>query len=240
MSLIEQNVKQLLSELPDGVELVAAAKTRHPEEILKAVEAGIEIVGENYVQEAEKAYAVVGSRAKWHLIGPLQRNKVKKAVRLFEMIESVDSVEIAREIDRRCAQIGKVMPVLIEINSGKEGQKSGVLPEEAEQLVREFSAYQNLKVMGLMTMGPAVAEAEALRPCFIETRRVFEKIKKLNLPGVEMKYLSMGMSNSYRIAIEEGANMIRLGTKIFGERRCQPSFPSSVVPTQGRQPLSKN
>ncbi|MDP2729552.1 MAG: YggS family pyridoxal phosphate-dependent enzyme [Dehalococcoidales bacterium] len=240
MSVIERNVKELLSELPDGVELVAAAKTRQPEEVLEAVKAGIKIVGENYVQEAEKAYAVVGRRVKWHLIGSLQKNKVKKAVELFDMIESLDSVAIAAEIDRRCAQIGKVMPVLIEINSGKEARKSGVLPEDTEKLVREVLSLSNLKVMGLMTMGPAGAEAGALRPCFIETKRVFEKIKRLNLPGVEMKYLSMGMSDSYRIAIEEGANMIRLGTRIFGERGCQPSFHLSAVPTQERQPLSRN
>jgi uncharacterized pyridoxal phosphate-containing UPF0001 family protein len=109
--MIKQNVVQILSELPNGVELVAAAKTRNPGEILQAIEAGIKIVGENYVQEAEPAYEVVGNRAKWHFIGYLQRNKVKKAVKLFDMIETVDSVEIAGEIDKRCAQIGKVMPV---------------------------------------------------------------------------------------------------------------------------------
>ncbi len=218
MRIIEQNVNQILSELPEGVQLVAAAKTQQPEEILEAVEVGVEIIGENYVQEAERAYDVVGSRAKWHLIGHLQRNKVKKAVRIFDMIETVDSVEIAREIDKRCAQISKVMPVLIEINSGQEKQKSGVFPEGAEQLVRELSAYQNIKVMGLMTMGPRFGNPEDSRPYFVETRKVFENIKKLNLTNVEMKYLSMGMSNSYQIAIEEGANMVRLGTKIFGER----------------------
>ena len=127
--MIKQNVEQILSELPDGVELVAAAKARTPEEILQAVEAGIKIIGENYVQEAERAYTVAGKRAQWHLIGHLQRNKVKKAVNIFDMIETVDSVEIAREIDKRCAQIGKTMPVLIEINSGREKQKSGVFPK---------------------------------------------------------------------------------------------------------------
>ncbi len=132
------------------------------------------------------------------------------------MIETADSVEIAREIDKRCAEIGKVMPVLIEINSGQEKQKSGVLPEGAEQLVREISAYQNIKVMGLMTMGPRFGNPEDSRPYFVETRKVFENIKKLNLPNVEMKYLSMGMTNSYKIAIEEGANIIRIGTLIFG------------------------
>ena len=216
--MIRQNVTQILSELPNGVQLVAAAKTRQPEEILEAIEAGIKIIGENYVQETERAYEVVGNQAKWHFIGSLQKNKIKKAVRLFDMIETVDSTDLAREIDKRCAQISKLMPVLIEINSGREKQKSGVLPENAEQLVKEISAFPNIRVTGLMTMGPRFGIPEDSRPCFVETKQIFEKMKKLNLPNVEMKYLSMGMTNSYKIAIEEGANMVRIGTKLFGKR----------------------
>jgi len=216
--MIRQNVKQLLSELPEGVQLVAAAKTRQPEEILEAVKAGVEIIGENYVQEAERARAVVGERAKWHFIGHLQRNKVKKAAALFDMIETVDSVEVAKELDKRCTEIGKTMSVLIEVNSGREKQKSGVFPENVELLVKEISSLANIRVMGLMTMGPRFGDPEDSRPYFVETRKIYEKLKKLNLPNVEMKHLSMGMTNSYRIAIEEGANMVRLGTRIFGER----------------------
>ena len=218
MKIIEQNVKQIISELPEGVQLVAAAKTRSPQEILEAVEAGVRIIGENYVQEAERACQVAGSRAEWHFIGHLQKNKVKKAAGIFDMIETVDSLEIAGDIDKRCAQIDKVMPVLIEVNSGREEQKSGVLPENAEQLVRVISALLNIKVMGLMTMGPRFGNPEDSRPYFVETRKIFETIKKLNLPNVDMKYLSMGMTNSYRVALEEGANIIRIGSKIFGER----------------------
>jgi len=216
--MIKQSVGQIISELPTGVELVAAAKTRQPEEILEAVEAGIKIIGENYVQEAESAYGAVGTRVKWHFIGHLQKNKVKKAVKLFDMIETVDSVELAREIDKRCAPIGKVMPILIEINSGREKQKAGVLPEEAAQLIRKISAYQNIRVMGLMTMGPFAGNPEDSRPYFVETKKIFERINQLDLPNVNMRYLSMGMTNSYKIAIEEGANMVRIGSKIFGER----------------------
>ena len=216
--MIKQNVVQILSELPDGVKLVVAAKTRKPEEILQAIEAGVKIVGENYIQEAEPAYEVVGNRAKWHFIGHLQRNKVKKAVKLFDMIETVDSVEIAREIDKRCAQIGKVMPILIEINSGREEQKSGVFPEKAEQLVREISSLQNIRVKGLMTMGPRFGNPKDSRPYFVETKKIFDKLKNLDLPNIEMRYLSMGMTNSYKIAIDEGANIVRIGSKIFGER----------------------
>ncbi len=221
--MIRQNVNQILSELPSGVQLVAAAKTRQPGEVLEAVESGVKIVGENYVQEAERTHEVVGNRARWHFIGHLQKNKVKKAVRIFDVIETVDSVEIAREIDRRCAQIGKVMPVLIEVNSGREKQKSGVLPEGVEQLVRGISAFQNIKVMGLMTMGPRFGNPEDSRPYFRETKKLFEKIKKLNLPNVEMRYLSMGMTNSYKIAVKEGANIVRIGSKIFGERDYEKS-----------------
>ena len=216
--MIAQNVAEILGELPEGVQLVVAAKTRSPQEILQAVEAGVRIAGENYVQEAERAYQVVGNRAEWHFIGHLQKNKVKKAVSIFDMIETVDSAEIAREIDKRCAQLGKVMPVLIEVNSGREKQKSGVFPEEVEQLVQDTSPLSNIKVIGLMTMGPRFGNPEDSRPYFVETKRIFERLKKLNQPDMDMKYLSMGMTNSYRVAIEEGANMVRIGSKIFGGR----------------------
>ena len=216
--MITQNVKRILSELPEDILLVAAARTRAPEEILQAIAAGITILGENYIQEAERAYAAIGKQARWHLIGHLQRNKVKKAVTIFDMIETVNSVDIAREIDRRCAQISKVMPVLIEVNSGRERQKTGVFPEETEELVREIAGLPNIKLMGLMTMGPRFGDPEDSRPYFVETRKVFERLKKLNLPNIEMRYLSMGMTNSYKIALEEGANIIRIGNKIFGER----------------------
>jgi hypothetical protein len=219
ITAIRQNVATILSELPEGVELVAAAKTRTPEEILEAIEAGVKIIGENYVQEAMRAYKVVGRKAKWHFIGTLQRHNVRrKTVEAFDMIETVDSLTIALEIDKRCGQVNKVMPVLIEINSGREEQKSGVLPEDSERLVREISTLQNIKAMGLMTMGPRFGNPADSRPYFVETKRIFERIKRLNLPNVEMKYLSMGMTNSYKIAIEEGANIVRIGSKIFGER----------------------
>jgi len=215
----KQSITKLLAELPDGVEVVAAAKTRAPEEVLEAVQAGIKIIGENYVKEAKDAYEVVGKRAQWHFIGTFQKHNVRRRVlEIFDMIESVDSLEVAREIDKKCAQIGKIMPILVEVNSGREPQKSGVLPEDVEQLVREISRLRNIKVMGLMTMGPRFGNPEDSRPYFVETKRIFEKIKGLKLLNVEMKYLSMGMTNSYRVALEEGANIIRIGTKIFGER----------------------
>ncbi len=216
--MIKENVKEILAELPEGVHLVGAAKTRTPEEIKEAVEAGLEIIGENYAQEAERAFQVVGNRAKWHMIGHLQRNKARKAVKVFDMIETVDSTKLAKEIDKCCGKIDKIMPVLIEINSGEETQKAGVLPDDAIALIQEMSALKHIKIMGLMTMGPFTGDPEDARPYFVKTREIFEKLKEKNLPNVEMKYLSMGMSNSYRVALEEGANMVRIGTKIFGER----------------------
>ncbi len=215
---IKENVETILSELPDGIMLVAASKTRRPEEILKAVEAGIKIIGENYAQEAEEKERVIGNRVKYHFIGHLQRNKVKKIVRFIDMVETVDSLKIAEEINKRCAPLDKIMPVLVEINSGREPQKAGVLPEDAEELIKKISNLSNIKVVGLMTMGPIFGDPEDARPFFVETKKVFERIKLLALPNIEMKYLSMGMSNSYRVAIEEGANIIRIGTKLFGPR----------------------
>lgn len=204
-----------MNQLPSGVQLVAAAKSRAPEAVLEAVTAGVKIVGENYVQEAERVYSVVGDRVKWHFIGHLQGNKVTRAVWLFDMIETIDSVEIARETNRRCAQVSKIMPVLIEVNSGREKQKTGVFPEHVEKLVREVSTLPNIRVMGLMTMGPLVDNPEDIRPYFAASRKLFEQIRGVNLPNVEMKYLSMGMSGSYQVATEEGANIVRLGRKIF-------------------------
>jgi len=215
---IKENVVSLLREIPSGVIVVAAAKGRTPQEIMEAIEGGIEIVGENYVQEAEKAFSVIGRKVKWHFIGHLQKNKVKKAAEIFDLIETVDSVELAREIDKRCSRIGKVMPVFCEINIAKEKSKSGAYPEEVEELVRQISSLKNIKVEGLMTMGPFFEDPEKLRPYFRKTKEIFENIREKRIPRVEMKYLSMGMSSSYKVAIEEGANIVRIGTKIFGPR----------------------
>ena len=197
---------------------MAAAKARTPEEIMQAAQAGVKIIGENYIQEALAAFNVVGHRVKWHFIGHLQRNKVKKAVEIFDMIETVDSPELSKEIDKRCSQRKRIMPVLIEINSGREKQKFGIFPEDAEDFIKEISGLKNIKTEGFMTMGPMFGDPEDARPYFVETKKLFDRIKTLNLPGLEMKYLSMGMTNSYQVAIEEGANIVRIETKIFGPR----------------------
>ena len=215
---IAVNVKAILAELPPGVELVAAAKTRSSAEILEAIEAGVKMIGENYVQEAVGVFPAVGRRARWHFIGRLQSNKAKRAVEIFDLIETVDSAALGRELDKRAAAAGKAMEGLVEINSGREPQKAGVLPEGAEPLVRELAALPNLRVLGVMTMGPFAGEPEESRPYFVETRRVFEALRRAAIPGVEMRHLSMGMSHSWRVAVAEGATHVRIGTAIFGPR----------------------
>jgi len=216
--MITENVQRLLRELPEGVELLAAAKERTAEEISEAIRAGIKIIGENYLQDAQRVFPDVKEKANWHFIGHLQTKKVRKVVEIFDMLESVDSLRLAQEIERCCAARDKLMPVLIEVNSGREEQKYGVNPEDVLELIDEISSYPHIKIMGLMTMGPRFGNPEEARPYFEKTRELFEQIKGLHSPNVEMKYLSMGMTNSYEVALEEGANLVRIGTKIFGDR----------------------
>jgi pyridoxal phosphate enzyme (YggS family) len=220
MSILD-NYRRLRGAIPQHVDVVVAAKTRTPSEIREVIDAGANILGENYVQEAQRAYKGLEEAAgtvNWHMIGHLQRNKVKDVIDIFDMIETVDSIRLAREIDKRCCGVGKIMQVLLEINSGKEPQKAGMMPEDTVILAREISVLPNIRIVGLMTMGPFTGNPEDARPYFVETRKLFDEIKGLGLPGVEMKHLSMGMTNSYEVAIEEGSNMVRLGTAIFGER----------------------
>jgi hypothetical protein len=216
--MIKENVARLLRELPEGVTLLAAAKERSADEISKAIRAGITIIGENYLQDALRVINKVKEKAQWHFIGHLQTNKVKKVIDIFDLIESVDSLKLAKEIERCCMRRDKVMPVLIEVNSGEEDQKNGVAPMDVEKLAREIFALNYIKIMGLMTMGPRFGDPEQARPYFRKTREIFEQIRDLGLPNVEMRWLSMGMTNSYKVAIEEGANLVRVGTKIFGQR----------------------
>ena len=218
LTLIKESINRIRDSLPTEVLLVAAAKTRTPEEIQVAIDTGISLLGYNYLQEAERMYQVIGNQVKWHMIGHLQKNKVKKAVRIFDMIETIDSVQLAKLVDKRCALEDKIMPVLVEINSGKESNKTGVLPEDVDELVWELSDLPNLRVQGLMTMGPRFGNPEEARPYFKTTKIAFDRLGRAKIANVEMLYLSMGMSNSYKIAIEEGANIVRIGTKLFGER----------------------
>jgi len=218
MATIRENVLQILSEMPPGVIVVAAAKSKSAQEIKEALDAGITAVGENYLQESREVIGAIGNRATWHFIGHVQKNKVKHVVPLFDMVETMDSVELATLIDQQAQKHGKIMPVLIEVNIAHEEQKHGAMPEDVAALIREISNLPNIRVKGLMTMGPFLEDPEGLRPYFRQTKALFDEIKALALPNVQMEYLSMGMSDSYRIAIEEGATMVRIGTRIFGPR----------------------
>lgn len=218
MTMIEEMVKKLRAEIPDGVEIEAAAKTRTPEEISEAVAAGIKVIGENYVQELLAVHGRVDGGPAWHFIGHLQTNKVKKVVGVVDLIETVDSLRLAEEIEKRAAAIGKVMRVLIEINSGREEQKAGVFPEAAPELIGRIARLPHVAIRGLMTMGPLAGDPEDARPCFRVTRELFAGLRRNPVAGADMEILSMGMTNSYRVAISEGANLVRIGTGIFGPR----------------------
>ncbi|MBA7621848.1 Pyridoxal phosphate homeostasis protein [subsurface metagenome] len=218
LNIITKNVTDIQHSFPSGVLLVAAAKTRSPDEVKAAIHAGIKIIGYNYVQEAERMRKIIENPVQWHMIGHLQRNKVKKVVKLFDMIETIDSVGLAEAVNKECVSEGKIMPVLIEINSGKESNKTGVLPENVDSLIRHISGLPNLSVQGLMTMGPRFGNPEDARPYFKVTKSLFDQTGRTKIPHVEMRYLSMGMSNSYKVAIEEGANIVRIGTVLFGKR----------------------
>jgi len=221
---IRENFLKIKKEVPEYVKIVLAAKTRTKDEIEEVISAGAEIIGENYVQEAEKMYQELGEKArkvKWHLIGALQKNKINKALRIFDCIQTVDSSELAEAINKRAHNLNKKISVFIEINIGSEITKAGVKPEYEiiKKLAEYISKLNYLKLEGLMTMGPRVGNPEDVRVHFRKTKEFFNRLKGANIPNVELKYLSMGMSNSYRIAIQEGANMIRLGTIIFGKRQ---------------------
>ncbi|MBI5328125.1 MAG: YggS family pyridoxal phosphate-dependent enzyme [Deltaproteobacteria bacterium] len=202
---------------PREITLVAAVKTIDIKRIQEVVKAGIKTMGENYVQEAKKKIENIrgGKDVIWHFIGHLQKNKAKDAVKLFDMIETIDSIGLAKELNKRAE---KKLDVLIQVNLSKEKTKGGVTENEALGLSREIAKLDNLSLKGLMTIPPYFEHPEMSRPYFTELRRLAEKIRRENLPNVIMKDLSMGMSHDFEVAIEEGATIIRVGTAIFGER----------------------
>lgn len=211
-------VGSIMRTIPPGVTLEAAAKTRSLEEVETVIEAGVTHIGYNYVQEALPIINSVGRRATWHMIGHLQRNKARIVAENFDLVETMDSWKLALTLERHCEELKKTLPVLLEINSGREDNKTGVLPEDVDDIVEKVSSLKYLRLTGLMTMGPRFGEPEDSRPYFKTTREIFERLSRIQLPNVEMRTLSMGMSNSYLVAIEEGANLVRLGTGIFGSR----------------------
>ena len=216
-------------EIPESVTIVLAAKTRSVEEILQVIDAGATDLGENYVQEAEQMYVHLAEKAKavrWHMIGHLQTNKINKAAGIFDVVQTVDSMRKAVALDKRMERARKKpLPVLIENNIDSEFAKAGIRPNEhelfepyMERLVAEMSELSHIRIEGLMTMGPRFGDPERNRPYFKRTRRLSERLANLDLPNVRMRHLSMGMTNSYSVAVEEGSNMVRLGTAVFGRR----------------------
>ncbi len=198
---------------------MAVSKTVEPERINEAIRCGIEIIGENRVQEAEAKFKQITEKVEKHLVGHLQTNKAKKAVELFDFIQSVDSTRIAEEISRRALENRKILDILVEVNTSAEKTKFGVEPEQVLSLIETISKLEGIKIKGLMTIGLFSDDPEDTRPCFKKLKTLFEEIKSANISNVEMRYLSMGMTNDFEVAIQEGSNMVRIGTGIFGPRR---------------------
>ncbi len=204
---------------PDEVTLIVVTKTFGIDTVRDAVEAGVTDIGENYVQEARTKIEALGREAaRWHFIGGLQTNKAKYVVRLFDLVHSVDSHALAAEIDRRAGIEGRVVDVLVQVDISREEQKSGIMEEDLAEFVRAIAPMPNIAVRGLMGMPPFGREPEASRPYFRRMKQLFDELAALDIPNVRMQQLSMGMSNDYEVAVEEGATMVRVGTAILGYR----------------------
>ncbi len=237
MSMIKENLLSVIERIekaarkagrdPKEVNLVAVSKTVEIARIKEAIEAGVTILGENYVQEAQKKIEEIGKLAateplgkggpvSWHFIGHLQSNKAKYALRLFDMIHSVDSIPLAEELNRRAEQAGEILKVMIEVNLSKEATKFGTDEEQLLNLARRIRDLRHLSLEGLMTMPPYFDSPEMSRPYYVALRELKEKMVR---EGIPLKELSMGMSNDFEVAIEEGATFVRVGTAIFGPRK---------------------
>lgn len=203
---------------PQSVRLMAVSKTVAPERIRQALDAGVTLLGENYVQEAREKIPAIGHVAEWHMIGHLQTNKVKYVVNLFDWIHSVDRLELARELDKRAGQNNRRLNVLIEVNVSGEESKSGIEATQALELVRQVSLLPNINLRGLMTMPPYSDNPENSRPYFQALRKLRDDISAADIPSIPMDELSMGMTDDFEVAIEEGATIIRVGRAIFGNR----------------------
>ncbi|TFG93760.1 MAG: YggS family pyridoxal phosphate-dependent enzyme [Syntrophobacterales bacterium] len=228
MSAVGENIRKIREEIveaalrsgrePSEVRLMAVTKTVDDDRILEAIEAGVDIMGENYIQEAKRKIETMDVDVQWHMIGHLQSNKSKYAVRLFDMVHSVDRMGLAAELDKRSAAAGRVMDILVEVNVAGEESKSGVRADEAPALIREIACLDNLSIRGLMTMPPWFDNPEDTRPYFVALRELRDRIAAEEIPGVDLRELSMGMSGDYIVAVEEGATIVRVGTAIFGAR----------------------
>jgi len=219
LEIINEKIKKAAlraSRNPEKIKLVAVTKTATIEQIIEAISAGVKIIGENKVQEAKEKYQILSADIEWHLVGHLQTNKVKYAIEIFDLIHSVDSIKLAKEIDRRSQQFGMITNVLVEVNVSGEETKYGIKPEEVEPFLKEISEFSRIKVRGLMTIAPIAEDQEEVRPYFRKLRELSEEIKSQHIKNVKMDYLSMGMTEDFEVAIEEGANIVRIGRGIFG------------------------
>ena len=219
LEIINEKIKKAAlkaSRNPEEIKLVAVTKTATIEQIEEAISAGVEIIGENKVQEAKEKYQILTADIEWHLVGHLQTNKVKYAIEIFDLIHSVDGIKLAKEIDRRSLQFGMITNVLVEVNISGEETKYGIKPEEVEPFLKEISEFSRIRVRGLMTIAPIVEDKEEVRPYFRKLRELSKEIKKKNIKNVRMDYLSMGMTEDFEVAVEEGANIVRIGRGIFG------------------------
>lgn len=222
LSLIRSRIEKAVADSGrrlEDVQLVAVSKTVPFERILTAINLGVTVFGENYVQEArDKFNALYSHPLSWHFIGHLQSNKAKYVVKIFDLIHSVDSLKLSREIDKQAGKTGKVQSVLVQVNIAAETSKSGVLLEDTARLVSEMSQLTHLEIKGLMTMPPYFNAPEKARPYFKTLRNLRDQIRAMEIPGVAMDELSMGMTGDFEAAIQEGATLVRIGTAIFGER----------------------
>lgn len=228
MGSIAENIKYVLEQVhvtaekvnrdPSEITVVAVTKTVPVELIEQAVAAGLKVLGENRVQELTGKYPRLPG-AEWHLIGHLQSNKVKYIVDKIALLHSMDSMSLAEEVDKRMAPLGRSMDVLVQVNIADESTKFGIKPAETEQFIDKIRSLPGIKIRGLMTIGPYAASEQEIRGVFRHLKVLAEKVKAIDFPEVEMKQLSMGMSNDYRIAVEEGATLIRVGSTIFGQRQ---------------------
>ncbi len=212
-------VRRCGREDSNRIRLLAASKSQGIAEIRAAADAGIRLFGENYVQEAKSNTSAIDHTMEWHMIGHLQRNKVKAALDLFSLIQSLDSVELARVLDKEGKKRGRMVRAFVEVNLGGEESKSGIDKDKVASLLREVENLSHLRVEGLMTIPPFREEPEAMRPYFRELKELQTELKGLKIPNVDLKELSMGMTHDYPVAIEEGATLVRVGTAIFGARR---------------------
>jgi pyridoxal phosphate enzyme (YggS family) len=202
-----------------SIKLLAAAKSQDAELVRAAIVAGVSLIGENYVQEAQAMKAKIPEAAEWHMIGHLQRNKAKSAIALFDLIESLDNIALARELDKEGRKAGKRVRTFVEVNLAGEESKTGIAKDQVFLLLQEAAKLTNITIEGLMTVPPFREDPDDARPYFRELRELRGRMQELQLPNMDLKELSMGMSHDYPVAIEEGATIVRIGTALFGPRK---------------------